>query len=149
MNVISSVLLERIIYISGTSAEDLPESRLIHMYSLKERKWSTLPEAPIYNAAIGIKNDQITLLGGHDAETHEPTNIAWSWFEKEGQWRHSTLSPMPRARMAIAICYYDNMLLVAGGGEENGTDSEAVKTVDVFFPHNLNYNYRHTCTLPL
>ena len=132
MNVISSVIFENKIYISGTKEEDVPKSCQIHVYSLKDLEWSTLPEAPICNAAIVVVNDQITLLGGRDAETHKPTNIVWAWFEKEGQWRLSILSPMPSARMAIAVCHYDNILLAVGGGEENGTDCTAVNRVDVY-----------------
>lgn len=128
--------------------EDLPDSCKIHVYSLTALKWSTLPEAPIYNADIVVVNDQITLLGGRDAETRKPTNNVWSWFEKEGKWRHSMLSPMPRARMAIAVCHYGNILIVAGGGVENGTDRTAVNRVDVYNFSSQQWNTPPELQLP-
>ena len=147
MNVISSVMFQRNIYISGIMTEDLPDSCKIHVYSLTALKWSTLPEAPIYNADIVVVNDQITLLGGCDAETREPTDIVWSWFEKEGKWRHSMLSPMPRARMAIAVCHYGNILIVAGG-VENSTDRTAVNRVDVYNFTSQQWNTPPELQLP-
>ena len=148
MNVISSVIFENKIYISGTREDDMPKSCQIHVYSLKDAAWSTLPEAPIYNADIVFVNDQITLLGGCAVKTDEPTDIVWSWIEKEGRWGHSMLSPMPRARMAIAVCHYGNILIVAGGAVENGTDRTAVNRVDVYNFTSQQWNTPPELQLP-
>ena len=137
LKVISSVLFEKKIYIMGVFTTDAPKSRQVQVYSLKVREWSTLPEAPVYNAAIVVVNDHITLLGGRDAKTDEPTNILCVWFENAGQWQSNILPRMPTVRVMLGVHYHGNLLLVTGGAEKNA-DFEgqetltAVNRVDVY-----------------
>ena len=137
LKVISSVLFEKKIYLMGVFAEDEPKSRQVQVYSLKQREWSTLPEAPIYNAAIVVVNNHITLLGGRDVKTDEPTNILCTWFENEGQWWNNVLQAMPTVRVMIGVHCHGNLLLVTGGAEkiadfEGQETLTAVNRVDVY-----------------
>ena len=138
-------MLQDKVYITGVASDDYDEilsiKRQVQVYSLQERKWSTifggpiLKPAPNYNAPMTIIDDHITLIGGRDATTDTLTSVLSSWFEEKGEWKQ-ILPPMPTQRFESGICHHDNLLLVSGG-----IDSEikptVLSTVDVY-----NFNTR-------
>ena len=148
LEVISSALLENKVYVTGIAEKEddrLSKRRQVQVYSLDDEYWATVPgdptlkPAPNYNAPMAVINDQITLIGGRDAETGKITNMVSTWFEIEQEWKQ-ILPPMPTKRLASGICYHNNLLLVTGGilgsMQENVTS-----TVDVY---NLNTRYWST-----
>ena len=125
------------VYITGVASDDddiLSIRRQVQVYSLEERKWSTVPRDPIvkpapnYNAPIAIIDDHITLIGGRDATSGIITNALCSWFEEEREWKQ-ILPPMPTRRLESGVCHHDNFLLVSGGIEIEPT---VLNTVDVY-----------------
>ena len=129
LQVISSILLEQKVYISGIATELEPESNCIQVYSLNESRWSKLKVAPNYNTPSAAINGRITLIGGQISE-NSITNGVHSWFQEEDKWK-SIIPPMPKARLESGICHNDGLLLVMGGVEDTN-QTEPVDTVVVY-----------------
>ena len=125
LKVISCVLLHNKVYISGTDTK----GRQVQVYSLKNNTWSTLPEAPSYNAPIAIVDNRITLIGGRDVKTDKQSNVISTWFEEEERWKQS-LHSLPTMLAASEAYHHGNILLVTGGVEEGS--STAVDKVHVY-----------------
>ena len=112
LEVISSALLENKVYVTGIAEKEddrLSKRRQVQVYSLDDEYWATVPgdptlkPAPNYNAPMAVINDQITLIGGRDAETGKITNMVSTWFEIEQQWKQ-ILPLMPTERLESGIC---------------------------------------------
>ena len=143
LQVISSVFIEDKVYVTGfakiktaknNAAKD-DVSRRVQVYSLREGEWSTLREAPNYNAPAAVINGRITLIGGRDAQS-DITDVM-SWLENEHSW---VKMQMPTRRLESSVCYHDNLLLVTGGvvySSQKKEDTIVVNTVDV---HNFSSN---------
>ena len=132
LQVISCILSKDKVYVTGIATEEVG-SHQVQVYSLGEGKWSTLPEAPNYNAPVAIVNGYVTLIGGRLTKDDTITNILSSWIEEEARWV-KRVPPFPTVRLASGVCYHDNLLLVAGGiveAEEN-KPAKLVNTVDVY-----------------
>lgn len=135
LQVISSILLHKKVYISGVAVEDVPKSRHVQVYSLAKKEWSTLPEAPNYNAKIAVINGQITLIGGRDGKTKKLSNYICAWYEDEKQWKQVLPALLPSSQVANGVYYCDGLLLVSGGAEERAEVEEeytVVKKVNVY-----------------
>ena len=120
-------------YITGFAISEDIVSRHVQVYSPVDGKWSTLPEAPNYNASIAVISGYITLIGGRDAQT-DITNVLSTWSEEDCQWK--TIVPcMPTGRLTSGVYCNDGILLVTGGvadsTEERGK-LVIVNTVDVY-----------------
>ena len=139
LQVISSVLLENKVYVSGIATDN--SSRQVQVYSLNEGKWSTLPKAPTYNARATVINGHYTLVGGRvsDQET-DISGVLSSWNEEDNGWKQPIL-PMPTRRLSSGICLYDDLLLVTGGVVEEKGELVVDHTVDVY-----NFNTKEWIT---
>ena len=117
LQVISSVTYDNKVYVTGDAKVmykvQKNKSRQVQVFNLAEGVWSTLPKAPNYNAKIAIIDGHITLIGGRDAKA-EITNVVYTWFGEEGQWKE-IVCPMPIKRLSSGICHHDGLLLVTGG----------------------------------
>ena len=127
LQVISSVLLEQKVYITGIATELEPDSRCVLVYSLNELRWSKLKVAPNYNAPSAVIDGHITLIGGRVSED-ELTNLVCSWID--GKWKQ-IVPPMSKQRMGSGVCHHDGLLLVIGGVED-ANQTEPVDTVVVY-----------------
>ena len=160
LHVISSTFLNGNVYVTGIATEKEGSSQ-VQVYSLSESKWFKLPEAPSYNAPIAGINGRVTMIGGRVGEINNsiPTNILSTWCEEEGDGRHivpskskgtdyaqlekqgrwkERLRPMPSSRVASAICYHDNLLLVTGGVEIRAEATEEFQVVKTVFVYNFS-----------
>ena len=137
VTVISCVLLHNKVYISGIATENVQESRQVQVYSLEENIWSKLPEAPNHNAPIAIVNDRITLIGGLDAKTDEPSSVVSTWFEEEERWEQ-ILHSMPTRLVASAAYNRGNILLVTGGAEKSTNGGENYTVVEKVHVYNFS-----------
>ena len=139
LQVISSVLLENKVYVSGIATDN--SSRQVQVYSLDEGKWSTLPEAPNYNAPAIVINDHYTLVGGRESDNEtDISDVLSSWNEDDNEWKQ-LICPMPTKRLASGICLYDDLLLVTGGIVEERGKLVVDHTVDVY-----NFNTKEWIT---
>lgn len=145
LKVISCVLLNNKVYISGIGTDDVPESRQVQVYSIKDNTWSTLPKAPNHNAPIAIVHDHITLIGGRDVETNKPSNVVSTWFEKENMWKQS-LHSLPTVSVASKAYHHDNLFLVTGGAEESIIEGEGENLTVVEKVHVYNFSSKKWTT---
>ena len=136
LQVISSVMFEDKVYISGIATHYEPISQ-VQIYSLVEGSWSTLPLAPSYNAPLAVINGHVTLIGGRDAETGFITNILTTWSAEKRQWKQ-VVPPMPSRRLGSGICYHNNLLLVSGGVEDCSKDKEMAKVVNTVHVYDFS-----------
>lgn len=150
LQVISSVLLENKVYVTGFAKEKASEDDTtlqVQVYSLEEAKWSTLPRATIYNAKIVVIDGRITLIGGRSVKTKKITDVQATWFEEEVQWKESRMNSR---RLETGVCQYDNLLLVTGGvmdAEEKGKTT-VVNTVDVYNSSTKHWTTPQALELP-
>ena len=141
LNVISCVLLHNKVYISGIGPDDVPKSRQVQVYSLKDNTWYTLPVAPNHNAPIAIVDNRITLIGGRDVKTNKPSNVISTWFEEEeksgGRWKQ-ILHPLPTMLVASKAYHYGNIFLVTGGAEGSINGGENLIVVEKVHVYNFS-----------
>ena len=156
LQVVSSVLLNDTVYVTGFASDDVTISRQVQVLSLNNvsHNWSALPEAPTHNAPVTVINNRITLIGGRLKTTNQITNILCTWFEEEDQWKQ-ILPPMPTRRLESSVCHHKNLLLVTGGvvdsiQEKKGKkeDTIVVKTVDVYNFSTKNWTTPEALQLP-
>ena len=145
LKVISSVLFHDKVYISGIGTDDVPESRQVQVYSLKDNTWSTLPEAPNHNAPIAIVEDHITLIGGRDVKTNKPSNVIFTWDEEEKKWKQS-LHSLPTVSVASKAYYHKKLFLVTGGAEESINEGEGENLTVVEKVHVYNFSSKKWTT---
>ena len=126
LQVISCTLFKDKVYVTGIGTKG---DAVSHVYSLGMGRWSTLPEAPNYNAAAAIINGYFTLIGGRLTKDGTITNIVCSWIEDKFVWVQ--ILAMPTARLESGVCHHDNLLLVTGGVVDD-KKRKAVNTVDVY-----------------
>ena len=139
LQVISSVLLENKVYVSGIATDN--SSRLVQVYSLDEGKWSTLPESLNYNAPATVINGHYTLVGGRESDNEtDISGVLSSWNEEDNEWKQ-LIRPMPTKRLASGICLYDDLLLVTGGVVEEKGKLVVDQTVNVY-----NFNTKEWIT---
>ena len=136
LQVISSILLGKKIYISGIAVDDEPKSCQVQTYSLDEGKWSTLCAAPTHNATVAVIKGHITLIGGRDANIGLPSGILSKWVEKELKWEIMQIS-VPANRVASTIYHHDNLLLVSGGAEKTAGGSTRMNVVNTVYVYNF------------
>ena len=143
--VISSILFKGKIYITGVVKDRVLKSRLFQLYIHPRgiRQWSTLPEAPSYNAPIMVVNGQITMIGGHDSVTSKPPN--------QGQWRQ-ILPSIPTKQVASVFFYHHgHLLLVTGGAQESAGKQKkriAINEVDVYNFNTMKWTSPKGLQLP-
>ena len=151
LQVISSVLLEGKVYVTGIANEEPSEGDTtpqVQVYSLKKAKWSTLPRATIYNARLVVMDGRITLIGGRSVETKQITDVWATWFEEEGRWKESWMNTR---LLETDVCQYDNLLLVTGGvmdGAEEGKTT-VVNTVNVYNCSTKTWTTSQALELPV
>ena len=139
LQVISCVLFQNKVYVTGVATEGEVLSRRIQVYSLEEVKWSALPQAAIYNAPATIINGWFTLIGGRQTKDSAITSILCSWIE-EYAWVEDRISPMPTVRLESGVCSHDKLLLVTGGIVDH-VKNRIAKSVNVY-----NFSTKHWST---
>ena len=159
LQVVSAVLHDNKVYITGLASaskddkdevpkDDTKRQVQVYLQCEKKRNWSTLPEAPNYNAPITVLNGRITLVGGRDANTTNITNILSTWHEEEHKWKTSDPSSMLTQRLESGVCHHDNLLLVVGGIVDD-KEKKLVNTVDVYNFSSKIWSTPETLVLPI
>ena len=141
LQVISSILLEQNVYITGIATD--PESHCVLVFSLNQLRWSKLKVAPNYNAPIAVISGHITLIGGRVSED-KLTNLVYSWID--GEWKQ-IVPPMPKQRLASGVCHHDGLLLVMGGVEDTN-QTKPVDTVVVYIVSRKHWVTPESLRLP-
>ena len=159
LQVVSAVLHDNKVYIPGLASaskdekdevpkDDTKRQVQVYLQCEKKRNWSTLPEAPNYNAPVTVLNGRITLVGGRDVKTTNITDVLSSWHEEKCQWKPSDPPSMDTKRLASGVCHHDNFLLVVGGVEDDEKRT-LVKTVNVYNFNTRNWRTPKALNLPI
>ena len=125
---LSATICKNKVYMSGMH-DDVAEERQNHgivIYSTNELKWSTLPVQRMFAGVTCFRN-RVTLIGGG---TDKITNTICTWYEEEGRWKQ-VLPPMATRRCFPAVISHDNLLLVSGGADGDGSTVSTTEILDL------------------
>ena len=126
-----TVTIGRNLYLAGSLAPDASSSRIVQVYNIDTRKWSTLPPAPQYlSEAIAINNN-LVFIGGKESSTRKSTNMVSTWLVEEERWTQ-TIPPMSTRRFRPGVLLLKNYLFVFGGrGEDEKTPLGSFEVLDI------------------
>ena len=114
----SAVVINGKLYVIGGRCRDVETGRQVQVYSLDEKKWSTLPvPAPQYRCEAFACNNQLALLGGYEAY-RKITNIVSTWDERLQCWKQD-LPLMLTKRLRPGVLVHNKYVIVAGGMSEH------------------------------
>ena len=101
------------------------------LYSYSE-SWSFM-DTPTCYYGLTIYDDHLTLVGGREYPSHRLTNKIWllQSLGEDGreEWKEDAIPPMPSRRSGVSAVGYHELLLVAGGKDEN---YQPMKTVELY-----------------
>ena len=98
--------------------------RIVQVYNVLTKKWSTLPPSPCSYSGATIIKDQLTLIGGGD--THgTPTNKLVTWTGEE--WLE-LYPPMHTARYWPGVLAIGDLVIVSGG---EGAGKDTIEFLDI------------------
>ena len=110
-------MIDEHIYICGGVGGGIAMERQIQVYSINHNTWSTLPPSPQYYSQAASIKGQLVLIGGREPSSRTVTNLMSTW---NGHIWCQELPPMPTRRNGPGVTTYQNLVLVAGGWDEDG-----------------------------
>ena len=122
-----AVVLKNKVYFGGGYTGDAAAATL-YIYTPTADTWATTL-SHTRRSALTTYNSQLVLVGGVAASTNEITNQLWVLQEDERTWRQP-LPAMPTARYAASAISHHNYLIVAGGWDSNGRETNVVEVYD-------------------
>ena len=133
----TAIVINKNVFICGGVCEKIASSVRVHKYSFRNRKWTTLPDAPQYRCEATAINNCLVIIGGRKAQLRQITNQLSTWTGNNWRQDHP---PMPHKRVRPGVASFDTFVIVAGGwAEDNQT---LLRTIDV-----LNTTTNQWCTL--
>ena len=127
---VQSVVLGSKVYVGGGGADSDRNDCTVMVYDITRDQYSTLPQ---YNAkwfAMTSLNSQLVLAGGYDI--HVATRKATNQIAvlESDEWIHP-YPPMNIARHSSTAVSFNNHIIVAGGGGDQGRRISSVEVLDV------------------
>ena len=114
----SAVVMKGDVYFGGGVAPSVEDAQTVYVYSPRSVSWSRLPPYKYRLFSLTVINEnKLVAVGGADVIT--VTNKLAVWDEQQQQWVFS-LPVMNTACTSPAVATYNQWLLVAGGGGEQG-----------------------------
>ena len=118
------------VYIGGGGASSEREAQTVIVYDPQQDTYDTLPRYPYVYFSMAIVNNQLLLVGGHDARTGKETNKHGIWNEQSKTWTH-LLPPLTTACSQPSVATHNNRWLVVIGGVGYGdTELSRVEILD-------------------
>ena len=103
--------------------------RAARLYSYSE-SWSSM-DAPTYWYGLTIYDDHLVLVGGREYPSIRLTNKIWLLQslgeDSREEWKEDAIPPMPSRRFGVSAVGYHELLLVAGGQDENYQHTDLVE----------------------
>ena len=139
----TALVIARNVYVCGGTCpgSDATLDRVVQVYDLDKATWTKLPPAPQYNSEAAAINNQLVLIGGHEASSYTITNMVSTWT---GQGWQQDIPAMPTKRVRPGVTTYNTYLMVAGGrAEDSQTILRSIDAMDTttrqwYTPANLH-----------
>ena len=118
-----AVVINETVFVCGGVCKNAASERIVQVYNVLTKKWSTLPPSPYSYSGATIIKDQLTLIGGTDTH-HIPTSKLVTWTGEE--WLE-LYPPMHTARSSPGVLAIGDLVIVSGGV---GADSRVLDTIE-------------------
>ena len=124
---IQAVVIDNNVYVGGGYKHK--NGAIVMMYSLQTGTWRTLPPYDSKCFGMAAVNNKLVLIGGRSLSRSTSTNELGVWDEESQTWLHP-FPLMHTERASPSVISYHHWLVVAGGVNERGCDSETVELLD-------------------
>ena len=115
------------VFVYGGECKNEASDRIVQVYNVLTKKWSTLPPSPYSYSGATIIKDQLTLIGGWD--THRtPTSKPVTWTGEE--WLE-LYPPMHTARFWPGVLTIGDLVIVSGGAGADGREVDTIEFLDI------------------
>ena len=118
-----AVAINERVFVYGGICENDASERIVQVYNVLTKKWSTLPPSPYSRSGATIIKDQLTLIGGYD--THDTTSKLVTWTGEE--WLE-LYPPMHTARYDPGVLAIGDLVIVSGGA---GAGVDTIEFLDI------------------
>ena len=127
------------IFMGGGYTGNTELTRSVFKYDYSSDVWSTLPITPCHSFGLAIIKDLVTVIGGINIITAQPSKTLFSFVEdvgSKGKWC-SLLPPMESNRSCCSAVVIGRYLVVIGGvfELENSTYQDTVEILDIEEEH--------------
>ena len=122
-----AVVLNERVFVYGGECEDAASERIVQVYNVLTKKWSTLPPSPYSRSGATIIKDQLTLIGGVDTHRTHLTSKLVTWT---GEKWLELYPPMNTARYTPVVLAIGDLVIVSGGGGYGRADYREVDTIE-------------------
>ena len=126
-----AVVLNETVFVYGgecrNTENDAASERIVQVYNVLTKKWSTLPPSPYSYSGATIIKDQLTLIGGWDTPC-TPTNKLVTWTGEE--WLE-LYPPMHTARTWPGVLAIGDLVIVSGGGGADPSNVDTIEFLDI------------------
>ena len=115
----SAVVMKGDVYFGGGVTPSVKDEQTVCVYNPRSDSWSRLPPYKYRYFSLTVINNKLVAVGGQDVRARKVTNKLAVWDDKQRHWVFS-LPVMNTACSSPAVATYNQWLLVAGGGDEQG-----------------------------
>ena len=119
-----AVVINETVFVYGGKCGNKASERIIQVYNVLKKKWSTLPPSPYSFSGATIIKDQLTLIGGRDTHrTRTSKPVTWTgeeWLE--------LYPPMHTARYHPGVLAIGDLVIVSGGA---GAGKDTIEFLDI------------------
>ncbi len=113
------------IYLIGGTGSD---GRIVEEYNPDSDEWTLKQNSPSrrYDAASAVFNGKIYVIGGGEDDAEDRIT---AYDVEDDKWI-SSLTPMPKKLRKITATLINNKIIIAGGEDQNGNESDGVYEYD-------------------
>ena len=131
----TAVIIGRKVYVCGGRCDTVELGRQVHVYCLKEKTWTPLPApTPQFRCEAIAINNQLVLIGGHEASSEKITNMVSTWTGRDWQ---QDIPAMPTKRLRPGVIKYDKFIIAAGGMSEHNLI--LLSTIDILDTSTMHW----------
>ena len=137
------------LYMGGGLGASLTKIRTVYRYSLADNTWGALPITPCHTFGLTVVDDMVTLVGGVNIITSQPSNQLLSFrgdVGVKGMWC-TMLPSMPTARSCCTVIKAKGHVFVTGGVVLESRSY--AKVVEVYNVHSKTWYSTPAMSLPL
>ena len=115
----SAVLHKEKVHVMAGLAPDVDTLHYVFTYDISSNHWDKLPPPGRICGVLQMIDGKLSVIGGWDTNTNEPSNKVVSTFINNGWTQHYPNMSKPRVRPGVAT--YSDYVIVAGGMRDINT----------------------------